>query len=106
MGREHVVQGSHLFAGRYHLSHPAVSITEPQALTLSRRQTRGGECIDSNAEGKTNTAAGEPGSRRKDIQLRDGKRTSFYDLRMQTKISVHGCTHIQKTNYLLGVFPA
>lgn len=30
----------------------AVSVTEPRALRLSRRQTRGGECIDSNAEGR------------------------------------------------------
>lgn len=29
----------------------AVSLTEPRALRLSRRQARGGECIDSNAEG-------------------------------------------------------
>lgn len=29
----------------------AVSLTEPQVLRLSKRQTGGGECIDSNAEG-------------------------------------------------------
>lgn len=28
----------------------AVSLTEPQAWRLSGKQTRGGECIDSNAE--------------------------------------------------------
>lgn len=78
-----------------------VSLTEPWALRLSRRQTRGGEGIDS-CGGKANTAAAEPDSRREEVQLGDGKTTlPVYDLYMETIFSAHRCTHIQHTNYIL-----
>lgn len=86
----------------------AVSLTEPQALRLSRRQTRGGECIDSNAEGRQtrqqlNQTAGE-----KQFSSETEKMTlPFYVLYlcMETIFSAHRCTHIQKTDYKLYISP-
>lgn len=48
-------KAAQLFAGGYHLSEPGCP--PYRALSLSRGQTRGGECIDSRHRGKANTAA-------------------------------------------------
>lgn len=54
----------------------AVSLTEPRALRLSRRQTRGGECIDSNAEGRQTWQQLKQTAGVKEVQLRDRKITA------------------------------
>lgn len=54
----------------------AVSLTEPPALRLSRRQTRGGECIDSNAEGRQTWQQLKQTAGVKEAQLRDRKITA------------------------------
>lgn len=48
-------KAAQVFARGYHLSQPGCP--PYRALSLSRGQTRGGECIDSRRLGKANTAA-------------------------------------------------
>lgn len=104
MGSEHVVQSSCCLLADIASLNLAVSLTEPRALRLSGRETRGGECIDSNAEGRQTRQQLKQTAGEKKFSSETGEKKqlcrSMYDLYMETIFSAHRCTHIQKTNHI------
>lgn len=82
MGSEHVVQSSCCLLADITSLNLAVSLTEPRALRLSGKETRGGECIDSNTEGRQTRQQLKQTAGAKEAQLIDGRKNNSAGLCM------------------------